>query len=263
MPHLLNVYTLPNQVDPEELLHGTVVVIDVLRSTTTIVHALAAGAREVIPCAEVEEARKFAAQLPPDDALLCGERGGLAVQGFDLGNSPDDYTAKRIGGKTLVITTTNGTRAMAHAQTAERILIGAFVNVSALCEQLQDCEKIYLLCSGTDGQVSDDDTLLAGMMVQMLQRREGIGYLLNAQAVAAQKMWLDTFVLPQAQEAESLEPQRLAAALAESLGGRNLVELGLDKDILTAAQIDRFTIVPELDTVTFRIRRKGSVPENK
>ena len=90
------------------MLGGTAVVIDVLRSTTTIVHALAAGAREVIPC-RGEEARQIAGQLPSDQVVLGGERGGLAVQGFDLGNSPEDYTAERLRGKTLVITTTNGT----------------------------------------------------------------------------------------------------------------------------------------------------------
>ena len=98
--------------------------IDVLRSTTTIVHALAAGAREVIPCAQVEEARQIARQFPADQVVLGGERGGLAVKGFDLGNSPEDYTADRVRGKTLVITTTNGTRAMAQRKRRRRFSWG-------------------------------------------------------------------------------------------------------------------------------------------
>jgi 2-phosphosulfolactate phosphatase len=254
MPGILNVYVLPKLVEPEDLLGGTAVVVDVLRSTTTIIHALAAGAREVIPCAEVEEARKVARQLPSDQVVLAGERGGLAVEGFDLGNSPGDYTAQRVRGKTIVITTTNGTRAMAHAQTASQIFLGAFVNVSALCEQLQGRQAIHVLCSGTDGESSDDDILLAGMLVDRLQRRDGLGYLLNAQAIVAQETWLHAFPLPLALGAETLEPERLAKVLDKTLGGRNLVELGLDEDILAAAQIDRFAIVPELDPVTFRIR---------
>ncbi len=254
MPGLLNVYALPKLVEPEELLGGTAVVIDVLRSTTTIVHALAAGAREVISCTEVEEARKVARRFPADQVVLGGERGGLAVKGFDLGNSPQDYTADRVRGKTIVITTTNGTRAMAHAQMASQILLGAFVNVSALCEQLQGQQAIHVLCSGTEGELSDDDIFLAGMLVDRLQRRDGLGYLLNAQAMTAQEMWLHAFPLPLALGAETLEPDRLAEVLDETLGGRNLVELGLEEDILAAAQVDRFTIVPELDPVTFRIR---------
>jgi 2-phosphosulfolactate phosphatase len=251
---MLNVYTLPKLVEPEELLGGSAIVIDVLRSTTTIVHALAAGAREVVPCAEVDEARRIARQFPPDQVVLGGERGGLAVKGFDLGNSPEDYTPARLRGKTLVITTTNGTRAMAHARTAAQIFLGAFVNVSALCEQLQGRQAIHILCSGTEGQSSDDDNLLAGMMVDRLQRGDGLGHVLNAQAITAQEMWLHKFALPLALGAERLEPERLAEALRDTPGGRNLVELGLDADILAAARIDRFTIVPELDPVTFRIR---------
>jgi 2-phosphosulfolactate phosphatase len=254
MPGTLNVFTLPKLVEPEELLGGTAVVIDVLRSTTTIVHALAAGAREVIPCAEVEDARRIARQFPSGQVVLGGERGGLAVPGFDLGNSPEDYTADRLRGKTLVITTTNGTRAMAHARTASRIFLGAFVNVSALAEQLQGQKAIHILCSGTDGRESDDDTLLAGMLVDRLQRRDGLGYLLNAQAMTAQEMWLHRFALPLALGAERLEAERLAEALHDTPGGRNLAALGLDEDILAAARIDRFAIVPELDPLTFRIR---------
>jgi 2-phosphosulfolactate phosphatase len=254
MPGTLNVYALPKFVEPEELLGGSAVVIDVLRSTTTIVHALAAGALEVIPCAEVEEARAVACQFPSDRVVLGGERGGLPVKGFDLGNSPEDYTADRLRGKTLVITTTNGTRAMAHAQSASQIFLGAFVNVSALCEQLQRRQAIHVLCSGTDGQSSDDDILLAGLLVDRLQRRDGLGYRLNAQAITAQEMWLHTFALPLALGAETLEPERLAEALYDTPGGRNLAALGFDEDILAAAQIDRFDIVPELDPVAFRIR---------
>jgi 2-phosphosulfolactate phosphatase len=256
MPGTLNIYALPKLVEPKELVGGTAVIIDVLRSTTTIVHALAAGAREVIPCAEVEEARQMASQWAADEVVLGGERGGLAVPGFDLGNSPDDYTADRLGGKTLIITTTNGTRAMAHARTAAQILLGAFVNVSALCEKLQGDRAIHILCSGTDGQYSADDILLAGMLVDRLQRRDAQGYMLNAQAITAQEMWLHTFALPLVLGAETLEPERLAEALRDSPGGRNLVELGLDEDILTAARIDRFAIVPELDPATFRIHGK-------
>ncbi len=254
MPGLLNVYTLPKLVEPEELFGGTTVVIDVLRSTTTIVHALAAGAREVVPCAEVDIARQIARQFPAGEVVLGGERGGLAVGGFDLGNSPEDYTADRLRGKTLVITTTNGTRAMAHAQTASQIFLGAFVNVSALCERLEGHQAIHILCSGTDGQFSDDDTLLAGMLVDRLQRRGALGHLLNAQAITAQEMWLHKFALPLALGAETLEPERLAEVLCDTAGGQNLVDLGLEADILAAARIDRFDVVPELDPVTFRIR---------
>ena len=254
MARVLNVYSLPRLVDAEELAGGTAVIIDVLRSSTTIVYALDAGAKQVIPCVEVEEARAIAAGLPPGEVLLGGERHGLPIEGFDLGNSPEEYTRQRVGGRTIVLTTTNGTRAMAHARQARRVLIGAFVNATAVCRELFTQERIHLLCSGTEGQFSQDDVLLAGMLVERLGREGGLPYERNAQAITAREFWLHRFALPQALGAEPLEPEVLARGLRKSVGGQNLVGLGLEADILAAAQIDRFDGVPELDVDTFRIR---------
>ena len=257
MLQMLNVYALPSLVEPEELAGGTVVVIDVLRSTTSIVHALEAGAREVIPCEEIDEARHLAARFPSGEAVLGGERHGIKIEGFDLGNSPEDYSPRNVAGKTVILTTTNGTRAMVQAASAQKVLIGAFVNASAVCARLLAEERIHLLCSGTDGQYSDDDILLAGMLVERLQRLGGMSYLQNAQAISAREYWLRTFALPQALGAEPLEPELLADALSESPGGRNLVAIELEDDILAAARIDRFQCVPELDVRTRRIRLGG------
>src|ERR1700730_8781422 len=111
----VRVHLLPQLARPGELRGGVAVVIDVLRATTTIVHALAAGCLAVRPCAEVEEARALAGSMRAGRVLLGGERGGLPLPGFDLGNSPRDYTGKVCRGNTLVLTTTNGTRALIHA----------------------------------------------------------------------------------------------------------------------------------------------------
>ena len=118
MTKTLNVHALPKLVEPKDLADGTVVVIDVLRASTTIIAALEAGAVEVIPCLEIDDARRVAAQFPAEEVILGGERQGLPIEGFDLGNSPEDYTPYAVAGKTLVFTTTNGTRAMIHARQA-------------------------------------------------------------------------------------------------------------------------------------------------
>jgi 2-phosphosulfolactate phosphatase len=254
MPGILNVYALPKLAESADLQGGTAVVIDVLRATTTIIHALAAGVMEVIPCVEVDEARQIASRFPPDQVVLGGERGGREVAGFELGNSPQDYTPQRLRGKTLVITTTNGTRAMARAQAAAEILLAAFVNASAVCRRLQGLPSIHILCAGTEGQYSNDDIFLAGLLVDRLQRRDAQGYRLNAQAITAQETWLARFPLPLALGGEALEADRLAAALADTPGGRNLTALGFNDDILAAARVDRFDIVPTLDPLTMRIR---------
>lgn len=254
MAQTLNVYPLPKLVDPKELAGGIVVVIDVLRASTTIVHALEAGAREVIPCLEVHQARAVAGQFPGGDVVLGGERNGVPIDGFDLGNSPGEYTRQRVADKTVVFTTTNGTRALAHARQADRVLIGAFVNVTAVYEELVQQGQIHLLCAGTRGQISHDDVLLAGMLVDRLQRQGGLTYQQNAQAIAAREIWLRSFALPRALGAEPLEPGRLAKELCKTVGGKNLVAIGREEDILAAARIDRFGSVPELDPEKTRIR---------
>jgi 2-phosphosulfolactate phosphatase len=252
--YTLNVYGLPHLVEPEDLAGGAVVIIDVLRSSTTIVHALEAGASEVIPCLEVDEARQLADRLPRGKVILGGERNGLRIDGFELGNSPAEYSPHQVGGKTIVFTSTNGTRAMARARQAGRILIGAFVNVTAVARRLLGQQQIHLLCAGTRGQIGQDDLLLAGLLVERLCRQAAPACQQNAQAVSARQSWLQTFAVPQALGQQLPEPQRLAQELRKSPGGKNLLALGLEEDILAAAQIDRFDSVPELDPQTFHIR---------
>src|SRR5207247_8404779 len=165
----VRVHLVPSLAAPGSLAGGVAVVIDVLRATTTIVHALAAGCAAVIPCAEVDEAKKIAAALRPGKVLLGGERGGKLIRGFDLGNSPREYTAKACKKATLVFTTTNGTRAVLRAAEAERVLIAAFVNYSAVCELLRtDARPVHIVCAGCDGAPALEDTLLAGALVDFL-----------------------------------------------------------------------------------------------
>ncbi|MBN2294744.1 MAG: 2-phosphosulfolactate phosphatase [Pirellulales bacterium] len=253
MAQILNVFALPNLAAPEDLIEGTAVVIDVLRACTTIIHAFEAGASEVIPCLEVEEARKTASVLPQGQAVLGGERGGLRIEGFDLGNSPEDYTPETVSGKTIVFTTTNGTRAMQRCTKARRVLIGAFANAEALCRKLAGEEIVHLVCAGTRGQMTNEDILLAGLIVQRLQQRGDIQYTLNAQAITARETWQAAFALPHALGAEPLGPERLAAQLETATGGQDLIKIGLRRDILVAAHLDQFQYVPELDVETFRI----------
>lgn len=217
---------------------GIAVVADILRATTTIVHAVAAGADSVVPCASIAEAREYAAKHP-EAVLLAGERGGKPIDGFDIGNSPREFTAARCKDKTIVMATTNGTPALVAASGAERVLVGAFVNFSAVCEQLRtDARPVHIVCAGTDGEVSLEDTLLAGAIVDFLCEHGEVS--LNDSARLA---W-DTF--------ENNGPM-LEAALELGLGGRNLLGLGYKHDIADAAKVDRFTLVPELRRDPIRI----------
>jgi 2-phosphosulfolactate phosphatase len=254
MAERVYVHELASLASPEEMAGGTVVVIDVLRAATTIVYALAAGAAAVVPCLEVEDARRLAAEFPPGGAVLGGERGGLPIDGFGLGNSPAEYSPDRVAGKTVLLTTTNGTRAMYRCRLAKRVLVGAFVNAAAVLEQLAGPGPIHLVCSGTNNQPGSDDLLLAGLLVDRLRRRGNAASRLDPQAAAARDKWASSFPAPYAAEVEPMPRTLLAAALRESAGGKRLLGLGLAADIDAAAEIDRFPIVPELDLNSFCIR---------
>jgi 2-phosphosulfolactate phosphatase len=232
------VHLSPELVAPERLAGGVAVVIDVLRATTTMVHALAAGCLCVRPCATVDEARALADSMPAGKALLAGERDGRPLPGFDLGNSPGAFTCARCRGLSIVLTTTNGTRALLHAVRAERVLIAAFANFSAVCEQLRNEKRpIHIVCAGDAGTVALEDALLAGAIVDNLA---GDGVALNDGARLA---W-DGF---------EHHGQVLEGALEVSAGGVRLRALGYDEDVRTAARIDTFAVVPELRREPLRV----------
>ncbi|HXG13082.1 MAG TPA: 2-phosphosulfolactate phosphatase [Gemmataceae bacterium] len=235
----IQVHLLPELAPRGRLAGGVAVVIDVLRATTTIVHALAAGCTAVRPCAEVEEARALADRMRAGRVLLGGERGGVPLPGFDLGNSPREYTAAVCRGQTLVLTTTNGTHALLRAAEADRVLLAAFVNYSAVCEQLrQETRPIHIVCAGTEGEVALEDTLLAGALVDDLSEAGELR--LNDSARLA---W-DCF---------EHHGRVLQGALEVSRGGAILRGLGYIEDIQAAAQVDQFTLVPELRRDPLRI----------
>jgi 2-phosphosulfolactate phosphatase len=242
----IHAHFLPELTTPAALENSAAVVIDVLRATTTIVHALAAGATEVIPCLEVDEARQIASRLG-QDAVLGGERGGVRIDGFALGNSPDEYTPRSVGGKTVVFTTTNGTRAMRLCGRARRVLIGAFVNLSAVRRELADEPLVHLICAGTQKEITREDVLLAGAIVHELTRTIR-AELLNDQAEIAADAWRIA--------ADAISGgAALADLLRSSRGGRNLVEVGHGSDISLAAQVDQFDFAPQLDVASWRITR--------
>ena len=243
---------MPENASSSEAMAGTVaVVIDVLRATTTITHALAAGARCVIPCLETQDAldmrEKLRQQSPDEHILLGGERGGVLIDGFDLGNSPEDYTPERVSGKTLVFSSTNGTRAMFRLLDVDAIYLACFNNASAVAKCLLEFPKITILCAGTNRQYTEEDMLLAGLLVERLMRWSENRYEINTYAVAAKEQWDTNFPLTKRIGEEPIHPENLAQILRQSRGGKNLMQLGLGKDILAASRIDLFDLVPKID----------------
>lgn len=242
MPRSLNIHLLPALTSPDELAGGIVVAIDVLRASTTIATALAAGAECVIPCLEIDEARRRAGQLPPDAVRLGGERGGVKIEGFDFGNSPAEYTPQTVGGKTVIFTTTNGTKALLMAGRAATALMAGFVNAAATIRAVESLENldIHLLCAGTQGYVSREDVLFAGCLVDRLDAAEMER---NDSTEIALAAW------------QRCDQSNLAAELCVSRGGRNCVRLGLDADIKVAAAIDSLDVVAQFDPAAGRLER--------
>lgn len=232
---MIRVYPLPELLDPEHLGRSTVVVIDVLRASTTMTHALAAGAKRVIPCLDVDEARALR-ESAGVDALLGGERGGLPIAGFDLGNSPAEYTPQAVRDRTVIFTTTNGTRALHAAQDARRVLIGSFVNAAAVVDALADTPEVALVCAGTRGRITREDVLCAGLFADRLAHRHPHGHFDDA-AHLARDAWRHA----------AASGRTLAAELADTQGGRNLAAIDLAADIDDAAHCDQFQLIPEFN----------------
>jgi 2-phosphosulfolactate phosphatase len=235
----VSVHLLPELASPEGLAEGVAVVIDVLRATTTVVAALAAGCSAIYPCASVEEARQTADGMRAGRVLLAGERAGLPLPGFDLGNSPGEFTPARCRDLAVVLTTTNGTRALLRAAAAARALVAGFVNFSAVCEQLrQELRPVHVVCAGDAGQVALEDAMLAGAFVDFLCDA-GVVRLNDAARLA----W-DCF---------EKHGRILDGALELSAGGVRLKNLGYDEDIRAAARVDQYALVPELRRDPLRV----------
>ncbi len=209
----------------------TALVVDVLRATTTVVAACAAGCAGVIPVATPEEARDAAARRP--ELLLAGERNGEAIEDFDLGNSPLECTPARVGGRTLVLTTTNGTAAMLKAREAAAVAVAALTNVSAAAAwAARRGGDVTVLCAGEKGGFSLEDAVCAGLLVERLCQA-GQGVEPSGEARAAQALG-------------RLYGSRLDRLRADSTWARTLAAKARAADLDACLVVDAANMVPVL-----------------
>ncbi len=245
MTRRLDVYALPALAQDLSPV-GVSVAIDVLRATTTITTALANGALRVLPFEKVEEtfaAKRRILEDRPEaakDVLLGGERGGLPIHDFDLGNSPDLYSRERIEGKTLLFTTTNGTKAILRCRGAA--LLASFLNAQAVVDHIlaSGADQVSIVCAGTDGQYTEEDLLLAGLLADRLTLSVE-GFELNVHAEVAREQWRVSRRRP------------LADLLRDSRGGQKLKRIKLLKDVAAAAKLDSLNVVPEFRVGEIRL----------
>jgi 2-phosphosulfolactate phosphatase len=233
----VRVYFSPQHIDELVLRDKTVVVIDVLRASTTITYAMAAGAREIIPVGSVDQAMKIVGNLFSTLTILCGERGGKRIEGFKLGNSPAEYTPEAVEGKSLILTTTNGAVALTRSKYARHCFISSFVNLSAsvrALSELPDIEEtgLIIICSGREDDFSLEDATCAGLLVAALSTHKELELTDSARTVLSIAKEYGNDIL---------------STLQQSDHGKYLTSIGFADDIVTASTIDALPLVPILE----------------
>lgn len=235
----------PALTDEQALRDRSVVVIDVLRASTSIITALGNGAKEVIPVASVETAVRIAGNLAGDVTLLGGERHGKLIEGFHLGNSPAEYTAERVRGKTIVFSSTNGSQALVKARYAQELLVCGFVNISAMRDHLLTRDRdLVLVCAGRDGGFSLEDTVCAGMLIDLLLHDHRDDHALTDAARAAEVLY----------RALGKNVLRLVKSTDH---GRYLEEIGFGDDLRLCADVDVLPVIAQLEANVIRRKKQG------
>jgi len=219
---------IPEEIKNIELTGKLVVIIDVLRASSTIVTALANGCHGFIPILSPDKARKKAEQFEKERVLLGGEREGIKIEGFDLGNSPREYKIEVVKDKTIIFSTTNGVKTLEMVKGAHRIIIGSFLNLHAVCDYCANYKgDILLICAGKEGRFSLEDTACAGMLIDSLK---------DVFSVACQEADANLT----AQLLYKKFDNSILKILRESQHGRYLESIGLDEDLKFCSQLDLF-----------------------
>jgi 2-phosphosulfolactate phosphatase len=222
------------ELTPDQELPECAIVVDILRATTTIVTALAAGAEAVEVFADLDKLKARSDEHPDQLCLRAAERGGAAVSGFDLGNSPLDYTAAVVNQKRIFMSTTNGTRAFQRVQAAPTVIAAAMLNLSAVVDYVSKTNpaEVWIVGSGWEGSYSLEDTACAGAIAHEIKTALGDrcewGNDESIAAVCLYQQWRD----------------RLEALFREASHGKRLLRLDRDQDIAYCAKIDTVKVVP-------------------
>lgn len=228
----LETLCIPEEIKNKELAGKLVVVIDVLRASSTIVTALANGCNGFIPIFSPKQAKEEAQQFEKERVLLGGEREGVKIEGFDLGNSPREYKREVVKDKTVIFSTTNGVKTLEMVKDARRIIIGSFLNLQAVCNYCTNYQgDILIICAGKEGQFSLEDTACAGMLIDSLKNAFSGTYQESDANLTAQLLY-EKF------------GNNILEILRKSQHGQYLESIGLGKDLKFCSQLDFFHIVP-------------------
>jgi len=228
----IKLYFTPAGINDDQITGRTAIVIDILRATTTAAVALFNGAREIIPTAALGDATSLKQKLDHSSVLLGGEREGQKVEGFDLGNSPFEYSSKVVENKSIILASTNGSAALLCGSEAENCLSCAFINVTAVLEQVLTFKKdAAIICAGNKGGFSLEDALCGGMLVRRLLDNDKNVELDNDATAVALKLY-------------DQNKDNIREAISESDHGKFLNSLGFEQDISFCAKEDHLSVTP-------------------
>lgn len=227
----LDVAETPHAVGPDALPASTVLVVDVLRASTTMITALGNGCAAIVPVGDAEEARVRARAEPEGTALIAGERRGEPLAGFDLGNSPREFTRERVGGKLVFLTTSNGTRALLAVRGAAAVGIAALVNVAAAATWAAgEGRDLCVLCAGARGRRALEDEVCTGLIV--------------AHVLAGEPRFVPTVTARRAARVAQRYGKDVGRLRKDSAWARHLVRAGRGADVDACLALDTTALVP-------------------
>lgn len=222
----IDVFLTAEEVKQKEISNSNVIVIDVLRATSVMVTAIAHGVSKIYPYESIEEVRE--ASLTSSCCILCGERKGLKIEGFDYGNSPLEYQTEKIKNREMFMTTTNGTRALSNIKGKNnKIWIASFLNISTVLSFLEKEEKdCIIVCAGTENHFSLDDALCAGMIIEKLSNYEKMDIALALEQIAKTSI-------------------NVKESLKNTKHYRYLKSIGLEKDLEFCCHLNTYPLLLE------------------
>ncbi len=237
----IEVFFTPSQVEEMRLKDRNVIVIDVLRASTTITTGLQNGAREIIPVNTIENAVKISSNLVGDVTLRAGERNGRMIEGFNLGNSPAEFTEEAVRGKSIIFLTTNGSGAIVKGRHAKHLVVASFVNLSAVVDFFaQREEDVTIICAGKVNDFCLEDAVCAGKIVTMLKDRMRSACTIDDSGVAAQAL-------------DKTFGKNILKLFKSCEHGKYLSEIGFEGDLALCAATDAIPVVPMLQGNSLRL----------
>lgn len=225
------VYLTSSNLTEDDVKDRTVVVIDVLRASSTITTALDNGARAVVAVPDMAQAAKIASNMDQSAYLLGGERDAAKIEGYHLGNSPLEYTQETVEGRTIIMNTTNGTLAITKARAGRHLLIGSFLNASRVVDFVREAGlDLTIVCAGRRNRVSLEDTLCAGLLLHRLWDGREPGLVSDTAHIAFTQYANDQ--------------DNLQAKLRRCNHAQDLIAKGFEDDIDYCLQIDAVPVLP-------------------